>query len=452
MHKISVKDFPGLDLGDVRRNERFVTMVERISRQPGSSIPRQAESWYDAKAAYHFFSSKSVSLEALNKIIQSYGVKQATEEAELLVIHDTSNISFGDLQAEGLGYLDNQLGRGILCHSSIAVSANGLPLSLLRQHSWVRPLENLEAKAKTKTRFEDRESYRWHQGITEVNKAVGEGVKRIHIADREADIYELFFLAYEPETELLIRAHYNRRLSAGSSLWEQVGSGNMKGEISLLVPDERGRKKATIKAEVRYEPVEILRPVRSGAAYESVELTAIEVKQIDSDDNNEGIHWKLLTTLEVRAIEDVLKYIKWYSYRWLIERFHYVLKSGTRVEQLQLKKASSLQKAIAIYSLAGFRIMQMVYQSRSHPDASCEVVLTQAQWQVLYVLLHKDSPLPVKPPSLSQAVRWIARLGGHLGRKSDGPPGLKTTWLGYQRVLDAANVYEQLVKQNLGKA
>lgn len=450
MHKTSVKDFPGLDLGDVRRNERFVTIVESISRQPGSSIPKQAGSWYDAKAAYNFFSTKSVTLKALNAIIQSYGVKQAAEEGEVLVIHDTSNISFGDLQAEGLGYLDSQLGRGIMCHSSIAVSTSGLPLSLLRQHSWVRPLEEVETKAKRKNKFEDRESYRWHQGITDVNKAVGDSVRRIHIADREADIYELFFLAYEPETELLIRAHYNRRLSDGSSLWQQIGSGKGKGKISLVVPDERGRKKAEVKAEVRYGPVEILRPHRSGAAYESVELTAIEVKQTGCDDA-EGIHWKLLTTLAVAGLDDVLKYIRWYSYRWLIERFHYVLKSGTKIEQLQLKKATSLQKAIALYSLAGFRIMQLAYQSRSHPDASCEVVLTRAQWQVLYVLLHKASPLPGKPPTLSEVVRWIARLGGHLGRKSDGPPGVKTTWLGYQRVLDAANVYEQLLNQNLGK-
>jgi hypothetical protein len=273
-------------------------------------------------------------------------------------------------------------------------------------------------------------------------------IKKVHIADREADIYELFFCAYETNTELLIRSHYNRNLADGSQLWEAVGAAKQKGEITLSIPDEKGRSPQPVKASVRYESVEILRPSKSKATYESVELTAIEIKQTD---NNNGIHWKLLTTLEAKDLTDVLKYIKWYCYRWLIERFHYVLKSGTKIEELQLKQASSLQKAIALYSIAGFRIMQMVYQSRAYPDISCKLVLTEAQWKVLYMLIHQSSKIPQNAPTLSEAVMWMGQLGGHLGRKSDGPPGLQTVWLGYQRICDAANVYELLTDQNLGK-
>ena len=453
MHKIAVKDFPVLDLGDIRRNERFVTIIENIIHQPGSSIPKHNESWYDTKATYEFFKNESVSMPCLQQVIHSYGASQVRQLSQVLVIHDTSNISFNELQAEGLGYLDSKLGRGIMCHSSIAVDTKGLPLSLVHQHTWVRPLENLEQpeKVKQSKKFEEKESYRWYQGIAQVNKLLNAEVQKIHIADREADIYELFFCAYEPGTELLIRSHYNRSLSDGSHLWEAVGATAIKGEIMLNIPDAKGRKSSPVKAAVRYQPVEILRPSKSKATYESAELAAIEIKQTDSN-KADAIHWQLLTTMEVKDLSDVLKYIKWYTYRWLIERFHYVLKSGTKIEELQLKQASSLQKAIALYSIAGFRIMQLVYQSRSHPAASCELVLTKAQWHVLYMLVHHSNDIPSQPPALSEAVMWIARLGGHLGRKSDGPPGLKTTWLGYQRICDAASVYELLNEQNLGKA
>ena len=452
MHKISVKDFPGLDLGDVRRNERFVTIIENITHQPGSSIPKQNESWYDTKATYEFFKNESVSVGDLQRVIQLFGASQVNNLDQVLVVHDTSNISFNELQAEGLGYLDSKLGRGIMCHSSIAISTEGLPLGLVHQHTWVRPLENLEQSEKVKQsrKFEDKESYRWYAGIAQVNKLLDGGIQKIHIADREADIYELFFCAYESNTDLLIRSHYNRSLSDGSHLWDSIHSSEQKGEIELSIPDEKGRKTRIVKASVHYEAVEILRPLPSKASYESVELTAIEIRQTD-DNGEEPIHWQLLTTLEVKDLSDVLKYIKWYTYRWLIERFHYVLKSGTKIEELQLKQASSLQKAIALYSIAGFRIMQMVYESRSYPEASCEVVLTQAQWHVLYMLIHRSNEIPPQPPTLSDAVMWIARLGGHLGRKSDGPPGLKTTWLGYQRICDAADVYELLNNKNLGK-
>jgi len=158
-----------------------------------------------------------------------------------------------------------------------------------------------------------------------------------------------------------------------------------------------------------------------------------------------------LTTLEVKSEVDVLNCVRWYTYRWLIERFHYVLKSGTKIEELQLKQATSLQKAISVYSLAAFRIMQLVYQSRHKPEMSCETILTKNQWIVLYMLTHKEIKIPKKPPTLGEIVKWIGKLGGHLGRTSDGPPGLKTVWLGYRRLCDATNIYEILNKKNLGK-
>ncbi len=118
---------------------------------------------------------------------------------------------------------------------------------------------------------------------------------------------------------------------------------------------------------------------------------------------------------------------------------------------MQLKQATSLQKAISVYSLAAFRIMQLVYESRHKPNVSCEVVLTKEQWAVLYMLIHKENKIPKKPPTLAEAVKWIGKLGGHLGRNADGPPGLKTVWLGYQRLCDAINIYGIFNKTNLGK-
>jgi hypothetical protein len=450
MHKITVKDFPHLDFGDVRRNERFVTIINNISRQPGTSIPKQNKSWYDTKATYEFFKNKDVSIGALQKTMMQYGATKATDKMALLIAHDISNISYNDLQADGLGYLDNKEGQGILCYSSLAATTEGLPLSLLYQHTWTRPFEDLGKSNKRKQRsFEDKESYQWYEGMSEVNKLLGDKIHKIHIADREADVYELFFHAFESNTDLLIRARHNRSLSNGSHLWDSVTEQPIAATVSLDIPDKRGKKKLKVEAEVRYHQVEILRPANNKYSYESVTLTAIEIKETDSRNKNEEdiIHWKLLTTLEITSVSDALQCVKWYTFRWLIERFHYVLKSGTKVEELQLKDAESLQKAISVYSLAAFRVMQLIYESRHHPEVSCEVVLTKAQWKTLYMLIHNNSQTPKQPPSLQQAVLWIGRLGGHLGRKSDGPPGLKTVWQGYQQLCHAASVYELMTQK-----
>ncbi len=144
-------------------------------------------------------------------------------------------------------------------------------------------------------------------------------------------------------------------------------------------------------------------------------------------------------------------YTTQHTYRWLIESFHYVLKSGTKIEELQLKQAASLQKAISVYSLAAFRIMQLVYQSRHTPNVSCGAVLTKAQWTVLYMLIHQNNKTPNQTPTLSDTIKWIGKLGGHLGRKSDGSPGLKTVWIGYQRLCDVTNIYDIINQNNFGK-
>ena len=93
---------------------------------------------------------------------------EVEDEMKLLIIHDISNISFNDLQAEGLGYLDNKEGRGILCYSSLAATPEGLPLSLLYQHTWIRPLEVFGKSAALHRRnSEDQESYRWYEVMRE---------------------------------------------------------------------------------------------------------------------------------------------------------------------------------------------------------------------------------------------------------------------------------------------
>ncbi len=446
MHKITVKDFPSLDLGDKRRDKRFVKIIENIIRRPGSSIPCHNEKWYDTKATYEFFKNEDIKLEAIIEAISTFGIKRV-EQQQLLVIHDTSTISYNDLEAEGLGYIDNAAGKGIFCHSSIAATTDGIPLGLLNQLIWSREASELGKSAKRRQKpFEEKESYKWYEGVRSVNELLGSQTIKIHIGDRDADIYELFFNNSDEQAELLIRARHNRKTAAGSDLWQHISKQKVVSEEEIIIPDRTGKRRKKVTVQIRYKEVEILCPAHKGKRYESVVLTAIEIRQ--KGNNKDGIHWKLLTTLPIKNAEEAKQCMRWYSYRWLIERFHYVLKSGCGIEALQLKRADSLMKAVAVYSLAAFNIMQLTYQSRQTPDVSCEVVLRRKQWEALYMLKFKTSKLPKQPPSLQQATIWLAQMGGYLGRKSDGPPGLKTVWQGYESLLQAVALYEVL--KNLG--
>lgn len=443
MHKMKVTDFPELDLGDVRRNERFVYIVNNISSKPESSIPGQNCDWYETKATYEFYKNEEVSLIALKAAIASYG-KNIVKEDQVLIAHDFCQISYSNSSAEGLGYLANVEGKGIITYNSIAISNTGMPLSLVYQETFIRDKKYLgKAKKRKETLFEDKESYNWHKGITSVNTLLGKGKHKIHIADREADIYELFFCAYEDNTDLLIRAKHDRRLTDKSLLWSSVAGLPAASLTTISIPDTNWKKRVDIKVEIRFQEVVIMRPNTSKNKYENIPMCAIELRQVSPqlEWQEETLNWKLLTTLSIKTSEDALQCVRWYCYRWLIERFHYVLKSGTKIEELQLQKATSLQKAVHVYSIAAMRIMQLVYQARDTPEVSSELVLTKEQWMVLYVLIHERAPETDKPPTLGEAVKWIGRLGGHLGRKSDGPPGLKVVWKGYRRLCDATSIY-----------
>jgi len=446
MHKITVKDFPTLNLGDKRRDERFTRIIENIVRHPGGSIPQHNQRWYDTKATYEFFKNEDIKLEAITSAISAFGASQVKQQ-QLLVIHDTSTISYNDLQAEGLGYIDNAAGKGIFCHSSIAATVSGIPLGLLNQLIWSRDSSQLgKSVVRRQKPFDQKESYKWYQGIASVNELLGEEIVKIHIGDRDADIYELFFNEPDEKAELLIRARHNRKTTAGSDLWQHISKQKVAAEQEIVIPDRTGKRKRKVQVQIRYKEVEILCPAhKEGEVYESVILTAIEIRQ--KGNCKDGIHWKLLTTLAINNAEEAKQCMRWYSYRWLIERFHYVLKSGCGIEALQLKKAESLMKAIAVYSLAAFNIMQLTYQSRQTPDASCEVALRPRQWETLYMLKFKTSKLPKQPPTLQEATRWVAQMGGYLGRKNDGPPGLKTVWLGYESLLQAVALYEIINKK-----
>lgn len=447
MHKITIKDFPVLNLGDKRRDERFIKIVENIVKQPGSSIPKHNKRWYDTKATYEFFKNEDIKLEAINAAIGGYGALQTVQQ-QILVIHDTSTISYNDLEAEGLGYIDNADGKGIFCHNSIGISTSGLPLALLNQIIWSREASELGKSARRRQKpFEQKESYKWYRGIESVNTLLSKEIKKVHVGDRDADIYELFFNEPNEQSELLIRARHNRKIAEGSQLWQHIGEQKAVATEEIIIPDRTGKRKKKVTVQIRYKEVEILCPAhKNGRVFESVLLTAIEIKQ--KGNVKDGIHWKLLTTLPVNNTEDARQCMRWYSYRWMIERFHYVLKSGCGIESLQLKKAESLMKAVAVYSLAAFNIMQLTYQSRETPNISCEVVLTRQEWQTLYILKYKTTKLPKEPPNLMQTTRWIAQMGGYLARNSDGPPGLKTVWQGYEALLQAVVLFEIMNKKS----
>ncbi len=94
-------------------------------------------------------------------------------------------------------------------------------------------------------------------------------------------------------------------------------------------------------------------------------------------------------------------------------------------------------------------MLWLTYLARCSPDDSCEQVLAPHEWQVLYATIHHQPYPHSTPPTLAQAVHWIARLGGFLGRKGDGSPGVKVLWRGLSRLHDLVEGW--LICQSLNR-
>jgi hypothetical protein len=222
------------------------------------------------------------------------------------------------------------------------------------------------------------------------------------------------------------------------------------GELTLELQRTPKRKARTAKLTVRFTSLYLQPPLHHPQCsnLKPVQVQVVWAIEEQPPAGAKAIAWLLLTTLEVTCFEQASRCLRWYSYRWLIERYHYTLKSGCRLEQLQLETAARVERALATYAIVAWRLLWLIYEARNYPTESIEGILPRHDWQALYCYIYQTTVLPNEPPTLADCVHWIARLGGFLGRKNDGEPGVKTLWLGLQRVHDMASIWQLLAKSN----
>ena len=370
------------------------------------------------------------------------------EHKRVLAIQDTSFLNYTHHpKTEKLGEIGNktQNQRGFGMHSTLAVTEKGVPLGLLTQDFFTRPIGEPAHRPEelAKLPIEEKESYHWLQAFEQTLALAPDDVEVITVCDREADIYEMFVLAQKEEASLLVRASSNRKLldEETGKLWPAVEQQPIAGNLTVDITGNSERKARTANVSVRYTSVELKPHWRPNQLkLPPVTLNAILVREEHpSPDVDDPIEWLLLTNTPVDSFEDAERVIQWYCTRWQIELFHKVLKSGCNVEECRLKTAPRLQNFIALMSIVAWRLHWMTFIQCAQPDSPCTTVLTTIEWQALYMRIHKSHKLPDNPPSVRQAVRWIAQLGGFLARKSDGEPGITAVWRGWQRLQDIAS-------------
>ena len=434
--------------GDKRLRKRLIRIVEDLAAKPMASVPEACGQWPATKATYRFWDSERVTPAAIRASHRESTIERVEDQALVLVIQDTTDLDFTHHPAtQGLGPLDHPARRGLKVHSALAVNEQGVPLGLLHQAVWVRDPEQVGKRHRRRQReTKDKESQRWLTALQASEAEVAEGRTVVTVADREADIYDLFALPRRPGSELLIRGTHNRRVNDEGYLWQAVQQAPVAGQYTFTVQrrEDVPARQATMSVRFTQVMVQPPRNRRGRSALPAVAINLVLAQEEAAPAGVKPVQWLLLTTLAVTTFSDALRCVRWYSYRWLIERYHFVLKSGCRVEELQLETAERLECALATYCIVAWRLLWLTYEARRSPEAPCSSVLETHEWQALYCTIHQTPVPPAQPPTLQQAVRWIAQLGGFLRRKSDGQPGTKTIWRGLRRLHDIAATWQLL--------
>ena len=441
----SRQEFAGLDLGDTRLNDRLVSIADALAAQPMSPISTACEDWSAVKATYRFFDNENVSSQKILEPHWQRTVERMRAQERVFAIQDTTYLDYTDHPStQGLGPIStkSQKRQGLVKHTTLVVSASGVPLGCLTDKVWVRDAsDKRNNKAKP---LQERESYKWIEALSQTHTRTPEGVEVITVCDREADIYEFFVEA--KEHPFVIRVAQNRRIEdTHGSLRTLMNTSPVAGEFTLEVPARPQQPAREAHLQVRFVRTTLRPPYRCQLP-ETENLPAVEVYLVwvvepHPPDGIAPLDWLLLTNVEVSNFSEALQRIHWYTQRWHIEVYFKVLKSGTKVEQTRLQTKDRLLRYIALLSVIAWRLYWMTLLNRHVPEADCTQVVTENEWRALYALTHKTRTFPKKTPTVAQVVLWIAKLGGFLGRKSDGTPGVTVLWRGWQRLTDISNTF-----------
>lgn len=425
----AAEEFADLDLGDKRLNARMVKIAERFARQPTASIPGACGGWAETQAAYRALSNqRDFDWQDLLKPHWACTQARMAEHPLVLCIQDTTELDFNGQQIQGLGRLSYEAQRGMYLHPTYAVTPDREPLGTLDCWMWARARAPVSSKAAEAAPVE---SLRWIEGYERIAERAAElpQTRLVYVADREGDLLELMQRAAELNhpADYLLRSQHNRKLPKGHKLWDQVKGSEPLGAIRFTLKARPGQPAREVRQTVW---------ARRLTLAEGIEATCVVAQELEPPAGAKPLEWRLLTNRDGTDFAAAIELIDWYRARWEIELLFHIVKNACRIEALQLQTVERLERAIAVYLVVAWRIGHLMRLGRSCPDLPAELYFSEDEWKGAHVLLKKK--VPESPPTLNQVIRLIATLGGFLGRKGDGEPGVKTLWLGLQRVADFA--------------
>lgn len=339
----------------------------------------------------------------------------------LIASQDTSYLNFhGHQHMEGLGFIQGNL-KGIIQHNLLLTSEAKIPLGLLHQQHWTRngglPFDG------------EKESEKWINGLKQVNdlsKKVDKSI--VLVQDREADYYDFFTAERAKNVELIVRLFQPRSYQLGT-----VNGTKRLSELHDVLPPfkhkqvcvQRKNKQVILNLSLKAGRVQAVCAKKGKSEFLSV-VIAEEIGCVDADtgtdlyNNEDRSTWYLLSSLPIETQEDVERIVDFYSMRWMIERLHYLEKSGgLSVEKLQFNDIKTMVNALTFYSIVAWKLMSLNYLSRYKPDLDAKEFFGEQE----IVLLESHQRKEIR--TIYEGTLALGKLVGFVPTKKQPLPGMK---------------------------
>lgn len=452
---------------DVRLNGRCEKIVHDIFRRRSAVINQFCENNSETTAARRFFHNSEVSITdqlcALTKNVGHLG-----DVKRVLLIEDGTEFNFtsksGRIRRESLGPLTNKDCVGFFFHPCLVVDAQKFnPLGCSAIEMWKRKIngENKNQRKYKNLPIEKKESWNWIKCIKKSKEVLPDGVEKIVVADREADIYQLYCQLKDDKTDLVIRLRSDRNIKNGTTVRDYLKKQSVKKIITMNVKaDEKdNRSKHVAVLELKYGLIEIIKPQRirrkDGPSFMKMSVVEIKESKTTVQRGESPVHWILLTTIPVTSEKKAETILEYYSKRWMIEEIFGIMKSRSlNLEKSQLSEGKALMKLAIVAMDVAVKILQLT-KGREDEKSKAEMIFSKTEIELIEKIIPEyegkteKQKNPFRKESLAWAAWLIGRLGGWKGYKTEAPPGNRTMGRGLKSFYTMFSLYKILKEKDV---
>src|SRR5450631_207946 len=458
------EELGAVELGDRRRTLRLLNMAARAQERPAGKISEVVKTDRERQGAYDLLESGKVSVEAVVCALGNAAGTRAAAESFAYVAIDGASVTLTDrAQNKGFGPVGKYgTARGLNVVNALGLNPHGIPLGLFTQVWWARPPAPIrkgskkarraqKAKFKKQRPASEKETRYWLQAIDEAaGHAKQTGASLWFQLDREADCRAILEKLTDSDHQFTVRGTWNRVIEDADSdsqrLLQHLGQKAAQGAYEIDVPAGPQRTARRARLDVRWECVTFR------MQKQLLELNVAWATEHRTCPRGEKpLDWLLLTSADVRSLDEARDVIFGYTLRWRIETFHKTWKTGAcKVEETQLRSQQAAIVWATLLAAVAARIERLKLLSRTEPEKPASVEFDPYEIRALILLKQeykkKTEIIPDTMPTIALATRWIADLGGYTGRSSGGPPGSITIRRGLEYLAPAAEILRRLEK------